>query len=211
MRGKKMPQIGRVEINVIEEEQSRWLAFNQKELDFLALPATFRPQAIDADRQAEQASARTRASRCSARSIRTSCTRSSTSAIRWSAASRRRRSRCAARSSWRTTSRRRSASSARTRRSARSCRSRTASSVTIRTGSRSTTTIRSLANKLLDYFDYKKGKDGYRTLPDGKPLVIRLATETTRDRSRVQRAVEEERWMRSASASSSSTASSPIT
>ncbi len=33
------------------------------------------------------------------------------------------------------------------------------------------------ANKLLDYFGYKKGKDGWRTLPDGKPLLIRLATE----------------------------------
>ena len=27
------------------------------------------------------------------------------------------------------------------------------------------------ANKLLDYFGYKKGKDGWRTLPDGKPLA----------------------------------------
>ncbi len=35
-----------------------------------------------------------------------------------------------------------------------------------------------LANKLLDYFGYKKGADGYRTLPDGKPLVIRQATGT---------------------------------
>ena len=29
------------------------------------------------------------------------------------------------------------------------------------------------ANALLDKFGYKKGKDGWRTLPDGKPLVIR--------------------------------------
>ncbi len=29
-----------------------------------------------------------------------------------------------------------------------------------------------LANKLLDRFGYKKGKDGWRTLPDGKPLTI---------------------------------------
>ena len=36
-----------------------------------------------------------------------------------------------------------------------------------------------LANKLLDYFGYKKGADGYRTLPDGKPLVVRQATGTT--------------------------------
>jgi ABC-type transport system substrate-binding protein len=32
------------------------------------------------------------------------------------------------------------------------------------------------ANALLDKFGYKKGPDGYRTLPDGKPLVIRYAS-----------------------------------
>jgi ABC-type transport system substrate-binding protein len=48
MRGKTMPRIGRVEISIIEEEQSRWLAFNRKELDYLPLPATFRPQVFDA-------------------------------------------------------------------------------------------------------------------------------------------------------------------
>ena len=42
MKGKKIPQIGRVEISIIEESQSRWLAFERKELDYLALPATFR-------------------------------------------------------------------------------------------------------------------------------------------------------------------------
>ncbi len=32
------------------------------------------------------------------------------------------------------------------------------------------------ANALLDKFGYKKGFDGYRTLPDGKPLVVRYAS-----------------------------------
>jgi ABC-type transport system substrate-binding protein len=32
------------------------------------------------------------------------------------------------------------------------------------------------ANALLDKFGYKKGKDGWRTLPDGKPLIIRYAS-----------------------------------
>jgi ABC-type transport system substrate-binding protein len=49
MQGKKMPRIGRVEISIIEEDQSRWLAFGGKELDVLALPGTFRPQAVGAD------------------------------------------------------------------------------------------------------------------------------------------------------------------
>ncbi len=42
MRGKKMPQIGRVEITIIEEAQSRWLAFEQKELDYIAVPDDLR-------------------------------------------------------------------------------------------------------------------------------------------------------------------------
>jgi ABC-type transport system substrate-binding protein len=29
-----------------------------------------------------------------------------------------------------------------------------------------------LANKLLDYFGYKRGADGFRTMPDGSPLVL---------------------------------------
>jgi len=48
MKGKTIPQIGRVEISIIEEDQSRWLAFNQKELDWLALPGTFRQEVFDA-------------------------------------------------------------------------------------------------------------------------------------------------------------------
>jgi oligopeptide transport system substrate-binding protein len=40
-----------------------------------------------------------------------------------------------------------------------------------------------LANALLDKFGYSKGPDGFRTLPDGKPLVIRYSsTPTERDR-----------------------------
>ena len=33
-----------------------------------------------------------------------------------------------------------------------------------------------LANQLLDRFGYKKGADGWRTLPDGRPLVVRYAS-----------------------------------
>jgi len=51
MKGKKMPQIGRVEISIIEEDQSRWLAFAQKELDYLNLPPAFRSEVFDADKK----------------------------------------------------------------------------------------------------------------------------------------------------------------
>ena len=36
-----------------------------------------------------------------------------------------------------------------------------------------------LANKLLDRFGYKKGKDGYRNLPDGKPLTLKFLTQSS--------------------------------
>jgi peptide/nickel transport system substrate-binding protein len=39
------------------------------------------------------------------------------------------------------------------------------------------------ANALLDKFGYKKGADGYRTMPDGKPLLIRYSSSPSeRDR-----------------------------
>ena len=41
MRGKKMPRIGVIEISVMEEDQSRWLAFRRGELDLVDLPGAF--------------------------------------------------------------------------------------------------------------------------------------------------------------------------
>ena len=47
MSGKQMPQIGKVEVSIIEEEQSRWLAFKTGQLDFDKLTANAVPQALD--------------------------------------------------------------------------------------------------------------------------------------------------------------------
>ena len=47
MRGKHMPQVGRVEISVVTEFQSQWLAFRQKQLDVLNLPSAFRTEAFE--------------------------------------------------------------------------------------------------------------------------------------------------------------------
>jgi oligopeptide transport system substrate-binding protein len=46
MKGRKMPQIGRVEISVIEEQQAAWLAFQNNELDLLYLREQFAPIAL---------------------------------------------------------------------------------------------------------------------------------------------------------------------
>jgi len=52
MKGKRIPQIGRVEISVIEEEQSRWLAFQRGEIDFIDRFGSFAPIAIPGNKLA---------------------------------------------------------------------------------------------------------------------------------------------------------------
>lgn len=47
MQGKKMPQIGKVSVSIIEEEQSRWLAFKSGQLDFDKLTSNAVPQALN--------------------------------------------------------------------------------------------------------------------------------------------------------------------
>jgi ABC-type transport system substrate-binding protein len=46
MKGKKMPQIGRVEIYIIEEQQASWLAFQKDELDLLYMREQFSQVAL---------------------------------------------------------------------------------------------------------------------------------------------------------------------
>lgn len=46
MQGKKMPRIGTIDIRVIEEAQSRWLAFNQDELDLTEIEGDLVVQAL---------------------------------------------------------------------------------------------------------------------------------------------------------------------
>jgi ABC-type transport system substrate-binding protein len=50
MKGKHMPQVGRVEVNIIEEEQARWLAFDSRQLDYEQLSAPAAPNVLDRDK-----------------------------------------------------------------------------------------------------------------------------------------------------------------
>ena len=50
MQGKQMPQVGRVEISIIDEEQSRWLAFQDKQLDIDKMPQIAAPTVLDGDK-----------------------------------------------------------------------------------------------------------------------------------------------------------------
>jgi ABC-type transport system substrate-binding protein len=50
MKGKSMPAIGRVEISIIEEDQARLLAFRNGELDLMNMEGPLAPQALDGGR-----------------------------------------------------------------------------------------------------------------------------------------------------------------
>ena len=47
MKGKKMPQVGRVEISIMEEDQSRLLAFQNGELDIMNMEGPLAPNVLD--------------------------------------------------------------------------------------------------------------------------------------------------------------------
>ena len=49
MTGRRMPAIGRVEISIIEEPQSMWLSFQGGELDLIATPPSFIEKALGPD------------------------------------------------------------------------------------------------------------------------------------------------------------------
>ena len=49
LTGRKLPLVSRVEINIIEEAQPRLLAFQQKQLDWLAVPSNLVSKVLDAD------------------------------------------------------------------------------------------------------------------------------------------------------------------
>lgn len=46
MKGKQMPQIGVIDVRLLEEEQSRWLAFQGAEIDYIDRFGSFAPMAI---------------------------------------------------------------------------------------------------------------------------------------------------------------------
>ena len=178
MKGKKIPQIGRVEISIVEEEQSRWLAFNQKELDLLNVPATFRSEVFDADKKLKPAWVERGASIF--RAIDPEITYAYVNF---------RDPLVGGFSKEKIALRRAIIMGYNRDEEIRVVRKNQAVPVEMPIPAGVVghdPTYRSinrydpaLANKLLDYFKYARGKDGFRTLPDGKPLTIRYASGTT--------------------------------
>jgi ABC-type transport system substrate-binding protein len=178
MKGKRMPQIGRVEISIIEEDQSRWLAFNQKEIDYLNLPAAFRSEVFEGNSELKPAWMEKGVTVF--RAIDPSI---SYSYINF------RDPLVGGFSREKIALRRAIIMAYNLDEEIRVIRKHQAVAVEMpipvgvighdpayRGINRYDP---ALANKLLDQFKYARGKDGYRSLPDGKPLVLRFASGTT--------------------------------
>jgi len=177
MRGKTMPQIGRVEIGIIEEEQSRWLAFNNRELDYVNVPATFRPEVFDAEGRLKP--------EWQAKGVRTFNQIEPDLTYTFFNF---RDPLVGGFSKEKIALRRAIIMGYNLEEEIRVIRKNQAvrAIMPIPYGvvghdpnwKPLNNHDPELANKLLDRFGYRKGADGYRTLPDGKPLVLRYATGT---------------------------------
>jgi oligopeptide transport system substrate-binding protein len=181
MEGKKMPQIGRVEISIIEEQQAAWLAFQNGELDILYLREQFAPVAIPGDKvNAQLVAAGVTLNRITDPDINYTYFNTTDPDFGGFA-----KEKIALRRAIFM-----SFDNAEYVRVIRKGQAMIAQypippgvvgyDPSYRT---SVPYDPGLANKLLDYFGYKRGADGYRTWPDGRALVWRFSsTPSSRDR-----------------------------
>jgi len=175
MRGRRMPQVGRVEITVIEEAQSRWLAFQQKEIDYMNVPETFTPNVLDGDKlKPDLAKEGILLYRVADPDLTYTAFNMRDPVIGGFAKEK-------------IALRRAMAMAYNVEEQIKVVRKGQAMHMqmpippgVVGHDPHYRSIIQydpDTANKLLDYFGYKKGADGWRTLPDGKPLVIQLASQ----------------------------------
>jgi ABC-type transport system substrate-binding protein len=176
MRGRAMPQVGRIDISIMEEAQSSWLAFQRGELDLLNVPSTFAPVALPGGKLApDLAQKGVTLSRILLPAIRYTAFNMHDPVLGGFAKEK-----------------------LALRRAIAMAYDIDAEIDIIRKGqavplamvippgvvgheSRYRSNIKhdvEDANALLDRFGYRKGPDGYRLLPDGKPLVLGYASQT---------------------------------
>jgi ABC-type transport system substrate-binding protein len=177
MQGKPLGQIDRVEIYPIEEEQSRWLAFKNKQLDLINMPQSFIKQALPGGKLSPELAAE------GIRVQKEVDPEYTYTYFQWNDPV------------WGGSETHKVA----LRRAVAMAINRDDEIEVIRKGN----AIRAefiipqgvvghqpnfksnvsynpvLANALLDKFGYKKGADGFRTTPDGKPLVFKYTSTPT--------------------------------
>jgi ABC-type transport system substrate-binding protein len=185
MKGKQMPQIGRVEIGIIQEEQARWLAFDSGQLDLEQLSPPAAPNVLDVDKLKPQYAAQgIKLYRYAEPGTRfTFFNFKDPVAGGYSREKIALRRALAMAYSYDDEIRQVWFGQA------------VKAQSTIPPGvagfdpnyRNSIAYDPELAAKLLDRFGYKKGADGWRTMPDGKPLVIRIhSDQRTRDIAKME-------------------------
>jgi ABC-type transport system substrate-binding protein len=177
MQGKRLPLIDRVEISIIEEEQSSWLAFKRNELDFSGV-GSFRSEVFD--EKGEMRPAWREQGVKAIRAIDPELTYTFFN-FRDPTVGGFEKEKLAL------------------RRAIIMAYNREEEIEVIRKGQAVLATMPipvgvvghdprykplntynpALANKLLDSFGFKRGKNGFRTMPDGSPLLLKYATGTT--------------------------------
>lgn len=181
MTGKRMPQIGRVEINIIEEQQAAWLAFQKNELDILYLREQFSQIALPGNRVspalAKQGVTLNRITDPDINYTYINTTNANFGGFAKDRIALRRAIFMAFDN----------AEFVRVIRKGQSMEEPYPIPPGVVGNDPTYHSVVPydpvLANKLLDYFGYRRGSDGYRTRPDGKPLVWTYSsTPSTRDR-----------------------------
>jgi ABC-type transport system substrate-binding protein len=185
MKGKQMPQVGRVEINIIEEDQGRWLAFDSKQHDIALLSDNISPRVLDKDHLKPEVAAKgIRLYRYPEPGITYTYFNFRDPVVGGYTLDKIALRRAIA-MAYRIDDE--------------------ISQIRFGQGVRAQSEVppgvngfdpqyRSsiaydpdLANKLLDRFGYRKGPDGYRTLPDGKPLTLKIhSSASARDKAMME-------------------------
>lgn len=174
MKGKRMPAVDRVEIFIQEEDQTRWLAFQQGELDFMNMEGPLAPNAIGVDGsiKPELAARGIRLDRYVEPEIRY---------VYWNWLD----PRVGGMGKAQIALRRALAMSYDVSEEVRVILNGQAVELeypippgVVGHEPQWKSSVRydpALANKLLDHFGYKRGADGWRTWPDGSPMIIKYA------------------------------------
>ena len=176
MKGKKIPQIGVIDISVMEEGQTRWLAFQDGQIDFVNIPQEFTPKALVGEQLApDLAKQGFRLQRVVEPDLTYTAFNFKDPVV-------------GGFSKEKVALRRAIVMAFDTDEEIKVVRrgQAVAAKTPIPPGvvgynPNFKSVIKydpGLAAKLLDQFGYKKGADGFRTLPDGKPLVLKMSTET---------------------------------
>ena len=177
MKGKRMPQIGRVEIAIIEEEQSRWLSFMEGRIDFDKLPQLAAPVALENGRLKQEFVDQGIRQYAMVEPEITYTLFNMEDPV------------TGGYSKEKIALRRAIAMSYNTQAEIELLRNGMAkkAEMIVPPGvaghdpsyKSSIAYEPELASRLLDYFGYRRQPDGYRTMPDGSPLVLKIRTEAS--------------------------------